>query len=475
MACLIVLLETLVVSFVWVVFYNTELPKAYYFWGHVFISAVYMCVLLFASTMYGGLKIGSYRMLELFFSQIIATFFTNVLFYAMVCMLAYHFPTPLPLIAAMVVQCFLIGAWIFFATTFYRGLFPPLDVLLIYDGVHKDLFVEKVRTRRHQFEIRETIRVSDDFDYMCSRIDEHEAVMLWDINTDARNRLHKYCYGQCKETYVMPKIMDIVLRGAKTLHFFDSPLMLTKSSPIEYEQVLIKRAFDVVFSLILIIVLSPLMLITALCIKLYDRGPVLYKQIRVTEGDREFEIIKFRSMIVDAEKDGVARLARKNDDRITPVGRVIRKIRFDEFPQLFNVLKGDMSFVGPRPERPSIIEQYTRAMPEFKYRTKVKAGITGYAQVYGKYNTLPYDKLKLDLFYIENFSVWLDLRLIILTVKTIFTLESTEGISEGILPPTEVLGEPAGFEASEKSGRISTGILPPNEVSGEKEKGDNNE
>jgi lipopolysaccharide/colanic/teichoic acid biosynthesis glycosyltransferase len=191
------------------------------------------------------------------------------------------------------------------------------------------------------------------------------------------------------------------------------------------------------------------MLITALCIKLYDMGPVLYKQIRVTEGDREFEIIKFRSMIVDAEKDGVARLARKNDDRITPVGRVIRKIRFDEFPQLFNVLKGDMSFVGPRPERPSIIEQYTRAMPEFKYRTKVKAGITGYAQVYGKYNTLPYDKLKLDLFYIENFSVWLDLRLIILTVKTIFTLESTEGISEGILPPTE--------------------------VSGEKEKGDNNE
>ena len=471
------LLETLVVSFVWVVFYNTELPKAYYFWGHVFISVVYLCVLLFASSMYGGLKIGSFRMLELFFSQIIATFLTNILFYAMVCMLAYHFPTPLPLIAAMLIQCLLIGAWIFFATTFYRGLFPPLDVLLIYDGVHKDLFVEKVRTRRHQFEIRETIRVSDDFDYMCSRIDEHEAVMLWDINTDARNRLHKYCYGQSKETYVMPKIMDIVLRGAKTLHFFDSPLMLTKSSPIEYEQVLIKRVFDVLFSLALIIILSPFMLITALCIKLYDRGPVLYKQVRVTQGDREFEIIKFRSMIVDAEKDGVARLARKNDDRITPVGRVIRKIRFDEFPQLFNVLRGDMSFVGPRPERPAIIEKYTEAMPEFKYRTKVKAGITGYAQVYGKYNTLPYDKLKLDLFYIENFSVWLDLRLIILTVKTIFTLESTEGISEGILPPTEVSGEPAGLEASKKSVRISTGILPPTEVSegSNDEKGNNNE
>ena len=431
MAFVIVVLETAAVSYVWVVYYNTELPKAYYFWGHVFISVVYMCVLLFASIMYGGLKVGSYRMLELLFSQGIATLLTNILFYAMVCMLAYHFPTPLPLIIAMLIQCFLVGAWIFLATTLYRTLFPPLDVLLIYDGEHKDLFVEKVKTRRHQFEIRESMRVSDDLEEMYRKIDEHEAVMLWDIKTSTRNRLHKYCYENSKETYVMPKIMDIVLRGATTLHFFDTPLMLTKSSPLEFEQMLAKRCFDIVFSLFLIVVLSPFMIITALCIKLYDRGPVLYKQIRCTVNNKEFMIYKFRSMIVDAEKDGVARLASRNDDRITPVGKIIRRIRFDEFPQLFNVLKGDMSFVGPRPERPEIIEKYRKVMPEFAYRTKVKAGLTGYAQVYGKYNTLPYDKLKLDLFYIENFSVWLDLRLIILTVKTIFTLESTEGVSEG--------------------------------------------
>ena len=444
MAFVIVLLQTIAVSYVWVVYYNTELPKAYFFWGHVFISVVYMSVLLFASIMYGGLRIGSYRMLELLFSQVIATFFTNVLFYAMVCMLAYHFPTPLPLVAAMLVQCFMIGGWIFLATTIYRALFPPLDVLLIYDGSHKDLFVEKVRTRRHQFQITETIRVSDDYGQMFSRIDEHEAVMLWDLDASARNRLHKYCYEKSKETYVMPKIMDIVLRGATTLHFFDTPLMLTKSSPIEFEQAFVKRAFDVVFALFLIILLSPVMLITALCIKAYDKGPVLYKQIRCTLNNREFYIYKFRSMITEAEKDGVARLASRNDDRITPVGRVIRKIRADELPQLFNVLRGDMSFVGPRPERPQIIEQYKKVMPEFSYRTKVKAGITGYAQVYGKYNTLPYDKLKLDLFYIENFSVWLDLRLIILTVKTIFTLESTEGINEGSVTamlPDETEGE----------------------------------
>lgn len=433
MAFLIVLLETAAVSYVWVVYYNTELPKAYYFWGHVFISVVYMVVLLFASTMYGGLKIGSYRMMELLFSQVIATFLTDVLFYAMVCMLAYHFPTPIPLIVVFMIQCILIGSWIFFATTFYRGLFPPLDVLLIYDGKHKDLFVEKVKTRRHQFEIRETIHAGEDLELMYSKIDAHDAVMLWDLKTSARNKLHKYCYEHSKETYVMPKIMDIVLRGATTLHFFDTPLMLTKSSPLEFEQMLLKRCFDIVFSLFLIILFSPFMLITALCIKCYDAGPVLYKQVRCTINNKEFLIYKFRSMIVEAESDGIARLSSRNDDRITPVGRIIRKIRFDELPQLFNVLKGDMSFVGPRPERPEIIKKYRDAMPEFSYRTKVKAGLTGYAQVYGKYNTLPYDKLKLDLFYIENFSVWLDLRLIILTVKTVFTLESTEGISDGSL------------------------------------------
>ena len=140
--------------------------------------------------------------------------------------------------------------------------------------------------------------------------------------------------------------------------------------------------------------------------------------------------MKFRSMRIDAEKDGVARLAQKNDKRITPVGRFIRKCRLDELPQLFNILKGDMSFIGPRPERPEIIAQYVEIIPEFVFRMKVKAGLAGFAQVYGKYNTSPYDKLKLDLTYIENYSVWLDLKLMFLTLKVLFMLDSTEGISE---------------------------------------------
>ena len=178
------------------------------------------------------------------------------------------------------------------------------------------------------------------------------------------------------------------------------------------------------------IIASPVMLLTAIAIKLYDRGPVFYKQIRYTKYEREFEIYKFRSMIVNAEGDGVAKLAKENDERITPVGKIIRATRVDELPQLFNIIKGDMSFVGPRPERPEIMKQYCEEMPEFPFRTRVKAGLTGYAQVYGKYNTTPYDKLKLDLFYIENYSLWTDIKLILMTVKTVLKKEATEGVAD---------------------------------------------
>ena len=135
-------------------------------------------------------------------------------------------------------------------------------------------------------------------------------------------------------------------------------------------------------------------------------------------------------MIVNAEGDGVAKLAKENDERITPVGKFIRATRVDELPQLFNIIKGDMSFVGPRPERPEIMKQYCEEMPEFPFRTRVKAGLTGYAQVYGKYNTTPYDKLKLDLFYIENYSLWTDIKLILMTVKTVLKKEATEGVAD---------------------------------------------
>lgn len=229
----------------------------------------------------------------------------------------------------------------------------------------------------------------------------------------------------------MPKIPDIMIKGSDQLHLFDTPILLTREYAMTIEQRVVKRLIDIVCSLLLMIVASPFMLVTAVAIKLYDGGPVFYKQMRCTRDMRTFQILKFRSMRTDAEKDGVARLAAKNDSRITPIGKFIRKVRIDELPQLFNILSGEMSFIGPRPERPEIIQQYQEDMPEFTFRTKVKAGLAGYAQVYGKYNTTPYDKLKLDLFYIENYSVWLDLKLMLLTLKILFQSESTEGVNAG--------------------------------------------
>lgn len=429
---LILAAETGIMLYVWYWHYNTGLPKAFYFWGHVFIAAVYLVILIFSSAMYGGLKIGSFRMIELTLSQGFATLITNILFYGIICLLSYRLPTPVPLIIGMLIQCFVVGLWIIGATYGYRALFPPIDVLLIYGGSNQDIILEKFATRRHQFKVTKSVCTDEGSDAMHSEIPRHEAVMLWDIPNEIRNDVFKTCYENDVEIYVSPKIMDIVLKGSQNLHVFDTPLLFTKSDPVEAEQRLIKRAFDIVLSIIMIVITSPIMIVTAIAVKICDGGSVFYRQTRCTRGNKEFEIIKFRSMIEHAEGDGVARLASKNDSRITPVGGVIRKFRIDELPQLFNVLKGDMSFVGPRPERPEIIKEYSKMMPEFSYRTKVPAGITGYAQVYGKYNTRPYDKLKLDLFYIENFSVWLDLRLMVLTVKTLFLIWSAEGVEEGV-------------------------------------------
>ncbi len=172
------------------------------------------------------------------------------------------------------------------------------------------------------------------------------------------------------------------------------------------------------------------MLGVAIAIKIQDHGDVFYKQTRLTKDEKEFKIIKFRSMIMNAEKKTGVVLAKENDDRITPVGRFIRKTRFDELPQLINILKGEMSFVGPRPERPEIYDEICQTMPEFRFRLVVKAGLTGYAQIYGKYNTSLRDKLLLDLYYIENYSLVDDIKMLLLTLKIVFNKEATEGVKE---------------------------------------------
>ena len=311
----------------------------------------------------------------------------------------------------------------------YRNLFPPMDVIELY-GRENGLY-DKVNGLQFKYHITESIYVhGQNLDDIVDRIQGHQAVLINDISSRMRNKILKACFRLDKRVYVVPKISDIIMKGSEPLNLFDTPMFLCRNREISWWQRIVKRVSDTVLSLAALIILSPLMLITALAIKIEDRGPVLYKQERVTRGGRHFMMLKFRSMIVDAEADGKPHPAGEKDPRITKVGNIIRSCRVDELPQLINILKGDMSIVGPRPERVEHVEKYSKMIPEFDFRLKMKGGLTGYAQVYGKYNTSPLDKLKLDLTYITNYSLLTDIQIVFETLKILFLKESTEGFEE---------------------------------------------
>ncbi|MBO7338789.1 MAG: exopolysaccharide biosynthesis polyprenyl glycosylphosphotransferase [Lachnospiraceae bacterium] len=402
--------------------------------GYILEIAIYGVVLYAFSKLYGGTRLGYLKNSEIIFSQVFATVIADVIIYGQLSLMAKELFYYKLFIWMFLMQAVVLVLYTSIANRLYRRMFPPRKLLLLHGERPTDGICAKFETRKDKYLVTRNELIREDMQQNYALImeayqsGECNAVVIWDVPTKERNKLLKFCYAQSIRVYMMPKITDVIMTGAEELHVFDSPMLLTREYSLTMEQRFLKRAIDIICSLILIIITSPIMLITALIIKLSDKGPVFYKQVRCTIGQKEFEIIKFRSMRVDAEKDGKARLAQKNDDRITPVGKVIRKCRIDELPQLFNILKGDMSFIGPRPERPDIIAQYLEVMPEFVYRMKVKAGLAGFAQVYGKYNTTPYDKLKLDLTYIENYSVWLDVKLMILTLKVLFLPDSTEGV-----------------------------------------------
>lgn len=432
-----VILNSAIYGYIWLQVYYPVVNKfnrglKFYLNGHILIIAVYFILLLFFTGTYGGLKIGYLKPTDVFLSELVSLVIVNVITYFQISLMNNWLVEPGTFLMATLVQLGVSAIWTFLCNFVYRKVFPPREILLIHGHRPIEDILRKFASRKDKYKVTKTVNIEDGIDGICETIEneKYKAVVLWDISTESRNKLLKYCYGKSIRVYMMPKISDVLVRGSDQLHLFDTPILLTREYSLTVEQRIAKRVIDIILSLILIVLTSPIMLITAICIKCYDKGPVFYKQIRTTVGNREFKIMKFRSMRVDAEKDGVARLASKNDSRITPIGNFIRKVRIDELPQLFNILVGDMSFIGPRPERPEIIEQYMEEMPEFLFRTKVKAGLAGYAQVYGKYNTTPYDKLKLDLSYIQNYSVWMDLKLMLLTLKILLKAESTEGIEQ---------------------------------------------
>ena len=431
------LLEILDFAHHWLVDFQysvVEDLRDFWYWGHWAEVAFYAIVLIFLSSTYGSIRLGYQKNAEIVFSQVLSTLLANIIIYCELSIMARQPFVLKVFIMMMTEQTVIVLLYMNIANRIYRSIFPPRKLLLIHGDRPIDDLCGKFESRKDKYVIVKTLHVKEGFAALSKAIVESyeagecNAVVLGDISVEERGPLLKFCYGKSIRVYLMPKITDVILTGAEELHVFDSPMLLTREYSLRVEELFFKRTVDIVCALLLLVLTSPIMLITALVIKLYDGGPVLYKQVRCTLNQRQFKIMKFRSMYTDAEQDGVARLATKNDNRITPIGKFIRKCRIDELPQLFNILKGDMSFIGPRPERPEIIEQYIEIMPEFVFRMKMRAGLAGFAQVYGKYNTSPYDKLKLDLTYIENYSIWLDIKLMILTIKVLFWPDSTEGV-----------------------------------------------
>ena len=426
---IMILFEMMCFSYVWFVYYNPLMTNKFGERGHWGVIGLYVLLAFFFTQSLGGFHIGYLEASDIFSSHALAIIMSAVVEYFIVVLAVRSYVSVYPLVCMSVIEIIFSIIWTMLVRNLYQKLYPPRRMLVIYGNYPPDDLIAKINLRKDKYNICMSVSYKIGYVKLYTMAKEYEAVVLCDLPAEARNQIMKFCYQESIRTYVTPKISDIIFRGADDIHLFDTPLLLSRNQGLSIDQRIIKRTCDIMLSLIGIVIASPFMLIIAMAVKLYDGGPVFYKQERLTRDEKPFMIYKFRSMSMDSEKNG-ARLAAKGDKRVTPVGKIIRNIHFDELPQLFNILKGDMSMVGPRPERKVIADQYAEEIPEFVLRTKVKAGLTGYAQVYGKYNTTPYDKLKFDVTYIENYSLWLDVKIMLLTFKILFQKENTEGVDE---------------------------------------------
>ncbi len=415
----------------WLMYYSNITAVPYEQLADWLIIAVLFGLYVVFGRVYDAFLVSINRISEMVYSQCLSAFISDCIMYAITCLLTVSFANPLPLLAAFGGQILISVLWCVIVHKWYFKAFAAQRTAVIYDergGLDKLISQYGLRKK---FDIQVTAEVDECLDKL-DMLKDMQVVFLSGVHSHDRNIILKYCVKNGITVYVIPRIGDTLMSGAKRIHMLHLPMLRVGRYCPNPEYLFIKRAFDIISSSLVLLLVSPILAITALAIKLTDGGPVFYKQCRLTRDGKRFMVLKFRSMRVDAEKDGVARLSTgDNDDRITPVGRIIRKVRIDELPQLFNILGGSMSVVGPRPERPEIAEQYMEEMPEFELRLQAKAGLTGYAQVYGKYNISPYDKLQMDLMYISNPNILEDLRIIFATVKILFMPDSTEGVAVG--------------------------------------------
>ncbi len=405
--------------------------SGYNLMGNVLIVISYIAILVTFNVLYGGFRIGIYRLHEIIYSQSLALVFTNFIIYLELCLLSRGYVPIQFVFWALVLQLGICILTVYCANTIYFRLYPARKMIAVFENEEAGYdLIEKMLKIPERFEIALGVSLkSKSVKEIKELIKDYDGVIICDVGNEEKYDILRYCYSKMKRVYVLPSSTDIIIGSSYHIQIFDTPVLMCKNRGLTVEQEGIKRLLDIIFSLVGIVASSPIMLIIAIAIKICDGGTVFFKQNRITKGGKIFNVLKFRSMVEDAEKDG-AKKATDDDDRITAVGKIIRPLRLDELPQLFNILFGTMSFVGPRPERIENVYEYTKRFPDFDLRHRVKAGLTGYAQIYGKYNTSPEDKLKMDLIYIERYSLLLDIKLVLMTIKILFMKESTEGFSE---------------------------------------------
>ena len=377
---------TLLYYYIWRSSYPEGTFPTYYGLGKYVLSGVYGLLTVVLLWNFEGFKFGYLKTTDVLVSQWIAVLMANFITYWQLCLIANVMITPVPMLILTALDFTVCAVCSYVYSHIYHYIYVPKNMLMVYGREDAILLKLKMDARFDKYNITKLIHESAGVEAVCREIGNFDAVILTDITAENRNDILKYCYQHEVRTYVAPKLSDIIFDGGRDITLFDTPLRLVKGKGLAMK--------------------------------------------RATIGGKEFNILKFRSMIVDAEKDGKSIPAIDGDPRITKVGKIIRATRIDELPQLLNILKGDMSIVGPRPERVEHVEEYTRELPEFAYRLKVKGGLTGYAQIYGKYNTSAYDKLRLDLMYIENYTFMLDIKLILMTVRVMFSKDSTEGFDK---------------------------------------------
>lgn len=456
---------------VWIRYYNRYMFDTYHFLGAVFCILMFFIIYSVLCNVYKAFRIASTDVGEIVFSQFVSFAAADLILYIEALLVYNQYVHIQPGLLTVLIQ--LVGTAVIVLTTkrYFMCHVIPQPTIIIH-GAHispvtVDMFSKRLLHKyRHLFHVQEILNVNLPIDLLTQKIKETDTVILYKISGEERYFFSRMCIEQKKNFYYTPNVEDILEQGCEPKHLLDTPMMKYAYTYENARKQIVKRIMDILFSILFIVLTSPIMLIAAICIKLEDGGPVFFRQDRCTKGGRVFKILKFRSMVVNAEQMGCTPSV-EGDPRITRVGNVIRAMRIDELPQFFNILKGDMSFVGPRPERVEHVEMYTCQVPEFTYRMAVKGGLTGYAQVYGKYNTSAYDKLLLDLMYIEQQSVLLDLKIMLLTIRTVFRKESTEGFDEEISKEmNELVREIHGQNRSGKTvtaeSEVKTGTEPKN-------------